>query len=360
MLVGNSASKLRDFLMVEASKLSKKNYTELRNCRHKWGVVRLGAEQVQSLKLDDCEAANFLSVNLGKHVDTYPVKSLKARMELKRNFDFFASIYLLWLEINPFHLKGISSIVWVKVNEFLYTHISGIDETSLAKSMAVADTDEDFLSNSALCFSGFYDSLFNYVDCNCRSKLASEYVRLVKRIKSEFVQSRCLEHVSLYSKKHIPAVPQATYAPWMLAYLKEIKRPVNPPPPLAEQLSSPRDKSRPATTISKRFQQRITSPKAKRIRSGKQLISLQLERHKTEPCDFKSSYSRTFITSPTSASTRNIRTTLQSYRRSYRPEYLDILSPLANHRSDMRKETGILEEVIKSRIKQVDLVSFTS
>mmetsp|Transcript_19179 Transcript_19179/g.35029 ORF Transcript_19179/g.35029 Transcript_19179/m.35029 type:complete len:405 (-) Transcript_19179:62-1276(-) len=340
--------KLKQILAQEAVNSSRANYSSFRSNRSKWGILRLEPTQTKELELINAASDLYISVQTRQYIDSYPISSVRARVSIKRNFDYFASVYFLWLILNPFHLKGISYKVWLKFNEFLYREITNFPDSQLAESIAQQDTKADFADTTALYFCDFYDSFFEYLDCNCKSKLVSEYARLVKRIKVGLARSTCFDSVSLHSKKHLKDSLQASFASWMLAYIKEIKKPANMPAKNEVTFVKSTPASRPITHLSKRFQQRISSPKAKRLHSGKRLINLKLERMNSEPGHSYTNKTKT-PTSPMSMSARIMRPGLQRITPRYRPEYLDIISPLSKLRLGSRKEIGLLEEVIEVR-----------
>lgn len=221
----DEALKLKQVLMTEAQNIAAKRYSMLRGGHLKWGFTRHEADQASAVEVLGDSVSLFLSVKAGKYLETFPVSSLRHRVTLKRNFDVFIAALNLWDMLNPFHIKGISKGTWQRVNEFLYKDVVNFPDIKQAKQYAHQDTGVDFQNKSALLFVDFYDSLFEFIDNYCKSKLASEFVRLIKRIYNDISCSRCLDSVSLHTKHHLNGVVQPSYAAWMLPFLKDFKKP---------------------------------------------------------------------------------------------------------------------------------------
>lgn len=345
----DSFTDLRNSLANEAVYISKLNYSVLRSNPSKWQT--LPPEPNRSLRspnLTRKRSDRQLTDPTERQPSSNSTSSLKTRLDLKRNLDFFTSAYLLWLTLNPFHLKGISSSLWLKFNEFLYSVFIPYPDPKIALSFAAQDTKADLHDDTALYFADFYNSLFEFVDCSCKSKLASEYIRLVNRIKLELLSSRILDSVSLHSKHHLKDTSQGKLPAWMASYVKEVKRPRGSEKQIKQSFTFPSTSKRPMTTLTKRFQMRISTPKVKRIHSGRLITNLRLDRLDTESSNIRASLSRTLaFSSPTSAKTVN---SLKSARQRARfPEHLDIISPLSTNRLESRKQSRLLEGVIQVR-----------
>jgi hypothetical protein len=220
----DEAVKLKQVLMAEAQTIAAKHYSAMREGYVKWGFSRHEGTQQDDIEVLGDSVSFYLSVQIGTHLGTFPVNSLRHRISLKRSFDLFAAALSLWELLNPFHIKGLSKVTWLKLNEFLYKQIANYPDVKQAQSMAHQDTVADFQHSPGLIFIDYYDSLFEFIDSSCKSKLTSEYVRLIKRIYSEFSSSRCLDHVSLHTKHQLEGILKPSYAPWMLPYMKELKK----------------------------------------------------------------------------------------------------------------------------------------
>lgn len=221
------AQKLKQALMAEAKDIAAKQYSHLRGGYTKWGFTRHQGQQEGEVEVLDNSVSLYLSVKVGEVLQVFPVNSLRQRIGLKRNFDVFEAALRLWDFLNPFHIKGICKATWVQFNEFLYIRVTCLTDTELAVQLALQDTSTDFYPGTALVFMDFYHSLFEYVDNACKSRLVSEYVRLIKRIFKEFSSSRRLDNISLHAKHHLQGVTQPSFGFWMLPFLKELKRPKN-------------------------------------------------------------------------------------------------------------------------------------
>jgi hypothetical protein len=131
----------------------------------------------------------------------------------------------LWELLNPFHIKGITQLTWLRFNEFLYKQFVSFPDAKQAVVMARRDSTVDFQGRSGLLFTDFYDSLFEFLDSSTKSQLVTEYVRVIRRICTVFSASRCLDNMSLHTKHHLQGIVQSSFAPWMLFYLKQLKKP---------------------------------------------------------------------------------------------------------------------------------------
>ena len=155
-------------------------------------------------------------------VEVYSGEDLRRRSALKQHPVLFRLFQKIWSLLNPFHIKLVSRRVLRAFNDFLYEKLFGpTPDSAPAQPFALMDLDIDLVqgTKSGLCFTEFYDSLFEVVDNWAKSKLITEYALISRRIIAELESANWLQRLELHSKAHIVSSPSHQYSAWMLPLL---------------------------------------------------------------------------------------------------------------------------------------------
>lgn len=162
-------------------------------------------------------------VKVPRHETTeyYLAQSLVKRAKVRRNLPYQTAVVDLWRLLNPFHLRAISQKLWLSFNAFLYTQFATLVQVDTALDWATHDTEVDFVSTQGLDFEGFSSSLFEFLDSNTKSKLSSEYTKLLKAILDRTSDQPWFKRSDLHCKLHI----RKSSSPYSRPMLPQLKSP---------------------------------------------------------------------------------------------------------------------------------------
>ena len=172
-------------------KIVSRNYSALRQIHDKWRTDEYGA-------LSAC-------------MMTY-------RSSIKRSPGFFNSFLEFWNIINPFKLKGISKSLYFAVTDYIYQEFCKIDD-SQRPGLIKQDLEVDFKGRNSLTFCEMFDSMFELVDKLSKTKLVSDYIRIVQSISEKIQSDEILKYFNLSGKMHLTDSPRGSYHKWMLNIL---------------------------------------------------------------------------------------------------------------------------------------------
>jgi hypothetical protein len=209
-------------ITVSELRIITKDYSPMRDASNKWTGERqsytptLPASHMQEYTDDILISTTRQNSSSRASIYTNP---LHKREAIKQHPIVYNAIQELWKLLNPFHLRGISKEVYIKVNEFIYTSVLNSIVEPTARKFAEKDAECDFGTSSFIVFSEFYDSIFELVDTYTRSTLVSEYTRVLKNIYVSIYNSHMYASLNLHSKLHLKNDDgsKVSYKPWMLA-----------------------------------------------------------------------------------------------------------------------------------------------
>lgn len=195
-------SGLEETLLTEATILAK-GYSPLRDGHMKWQHSSLPTDSGPNIEFSAELGVLFVKITHNEVIERYTINALLQRIAIKKTEHFQAALIEFWRLLNPFHLKTVSRQLWHALNSFLYETFSSQPYTDLAQACAKQDTDIDFLNKTGLTFEDFKHSLFEFLDCTTKSKLANEYTRLLKTLPDIVSEQMWFKKSSLHSKLHM-------------------------------------------------------------------------------------------------------------------------------------------------------------
>ena len=203
-------------------------------------------------------------------IEFFTLDNLYRRSALKQHPVLFHLFQRIWTLLNPFHIRAVSRRVLRAFTEFLYEKVFGpTPDTVQAQPFALMDVDIDLAkgAKSGLCFSDFYDSLFEAVDNLAKSKLITEYALISKRIIAELESANWLQRLELHSKAHIVNSPEHQYSAWMHPLLTASR------PKFLSSPVSPKARLKPMAAIAL---PRDTQTATKKVRTRKDVFFAQI------------------------------------------------------------------------------------
>jgi hypothetical protein len=187
-------------------------------------------------------------VKVPRHETTeyYSAQSLVKRAKVRSYLPYQTALADLWRLLNPFHLRAISQKLWFSFNVFLYTQFATLVQVETALAWATHDTEVDFVNIQGLDFEGFSSSLFEFLDSTTKSKLSSEYTKLLKAILDRTSDQTWFKRSDLHCKLHIrkysspysrPMLPQLKSLRENYVLIEEVARSHSPKPRLLDPIS---------------------------------------------------------------------------------------------------------------------------
>ena len=202
-------------------KVISRNYSQFRMISQKWVL----ASKDSPLKAEI--PSNAIKVAKSNEEFYITSENFSQRYLLKTNEILFKQIQNFWHLINPSKMRSISRKVYFCVFEYMYSLLaSNYEREDYIKNYVVKDAEIDFEEKTELTFGEFYDSFFEFVDCNTKSKLLNEYARFVKRMHREIEEAQWFSSLNVYGKLHLRGPARPTYHAWMHKYLRK-KSPEN-------------------------------------------------------------------------------------------------------------------------------------
>lgn len=179
-------------------------YSNIRKKQNKWKYRSLEGE------------GNVININQ----DQYAVKDLEKRLRLKRNGKLLEKVYKMWQLLNPFHIAGISRVVFAHLLKFLYKYLYKLPlGEQMLDTFVGGDVDIDFKGGVCMYFCDFHDSLFDVLDSATNSKSITEYLAVINTLNEQIKELEVLETINLHNKSHC-AGKKAKYYIWMKEFLK--------------------------------------------------------------------------------------------------------------------------------------------
>ena len=330
-----------------------KDYSPMRDASMKWSSQRQSYTPTlpasKNLEYADDILISSTRQNSSSRASVSP-NILHKREALKQHPLVYNAIQDLWQLLNPFHLRGISKEVYIKVNEFIYTSVfNSIGEVHTARKLAEKDAECDFGSSSFIVFSEFYDSIFELVDAYTRSTLVSEYTRVLKNIYVSIHNSLMYTSLNLHSKLHLKNDDgsKVSYKPWMLA-LSNAGQEEKLPALLRERgntefvKEAPRNLAQRRSLSRKKSDDGVVSRYIRRFQIiDQRLANSRSQLSKTPP---RTSAFHKASSERSALSSRLVRS------EKIRSDYLSRVSPLSvRHRKSAQKTADLLEKVIQDR-----------
>ena len=208
-------------LIKELTELSRPS-TEVRSKFNKWGSVeRIGmieGEKPYEIKLERGIELAYIRSWKANYILGYPLANLSSRLKLKRASVIFGGIHTIWRMINPFSRKGIGRVVYKYLLSTLYLEvIKSLEGLPTAESIVSDFVSLDFGPKSAINFTEFYSRLFTCIDTSTKSKLISEYVRMLSKLAEAVNESQWIQTQNLHL--HVDPGEGKPYEGWMRPFL---------------------------------------------------------------------------------------------------------------------------------------------
>lgn len=336
-----------DHYVIDEAKILARDYSNLRVNKKKWLVSHTVQTMQDSIVFQqDSPQSVHISRNLNE-VEVYLVKSLYKRAQIRRNSTLFRNILQLWNKINPFNLTGISEKVYKTLYSILYSKIikDAFEQVQIV-DMVKVDMAIDFCGKKFLTFMEFYDGLFEFIDCNTRSKLLSEYCHMANQLIAFCDDSGWSDGLNLYSKLHIHGKASA-YSQWMLDILKRDKV-----------------KNRVIPKMLRTSADFMVSPRLLSQKKFKPIDRENFNIRKLEKIMSEKFLKRRFKPETLKSPSTNKRLKIKTHDRkamTFYSNYIEKISPISSMRSMPRsKKSNILECVISGRknIKMQETLEF--
>mmetsp|Transcript_34729 Transcript_34729/g.61119 ORF Transcript_34729/g.61119 Transcript_34729/m.61119 type:complete len:313 (+) Transcript_34729:1340-2278(+) len=200
-------SDLEEVLLNEATVLTR-NYSHMRNGHAKWLLSSSPPDSLPNIEFADEIGVLVVKITTLEATERYAISSLIQRVSIKKTDHFNAALLELWKLLNPFHLRRISKQLWLSLNTFLYSTFSSQPNSELASACARQDTEIDFQNKLGLTFEDYKHSLFEFLDCTAKSKLANEFTRLLKTLPELVAEQMWFKKSSLHCKLHMKSEPR--------------------------------------------------------------------------------------------------------------------------------------------------------
>jgi hypothetical protein len=333
-----------------------KDYSPLRRNTGKWRIRReenaQNAGEVVNVQLVKNEALIHINRPSDHSIDTYHSSSLLVRSSLRHNPVLFQSLQRLWHLINPYHLKSISKRVFGQLLDLATRHILVIDP-KVSTEYILKDLELDYERRKGLVFCEFYDAIFELLDNAARSRLVTEYVLLVRKLCLRLEEENPFPTLDFHNKLHETDSPRRPYRAWMRTTISQLTR---------SQANSPHSNDFPIlfdgpishSSAFERLSRRQTSipHDPPLLKTAFRMVAMLTRSQPTSP-------KRSTLRSPSSTDAANplrIRRN-QSRRKFGRTGYLLHTSPLSTVYRTGRPGTGVLEEVVRDRKREMHRMS---
>lgn len=257
-------------------------YSSLRRRTHKWRLFRHRVILPPPNPLDIHTHSNSSTTIISydshtKTIEGYSYSLLQKRLLLKRSPELFQAIQDYWNLLNPFHFKSISRSLHLKVQEYVYIDIlNWSQDRDYVRKCCMKDAEYDFELRPGVNYVEFYDGMFELIDNGTQSKLIQEYVKFIRYIYDQLIDSVWFSTQNLNSKLHLKDLEKVKYPLWMMQLLKgphqisaskaedsipRIQTPSKSFSPLKE-----------SSSLEKRYPRQISDPSAWRLMSKRSII----------------------------------------------------------------------------------------
>lgn len=328
-----------------------KPYSPLRSGCSKWASIKLQSRLKSGLSYEiqelDGESVGLVNKSEEGVVIGYRLESLKARLAVKRSHVVFLGVYSVWKLVNPFALKGLSKPLYTDLLTTLYQSVFSVSEDFPELQYLVAhDAAVDYGEMKGLVFAEFYHGLFACVDSFAKSKLASEYVRVINKLAEVVSSTNWLDSKDLHSRIHLTQDLPKPYEQWMRPFLRDLHAPlVSPPARRLESIRSIFALDSPAST-----KRTATAPvlKGKKPLDTSRVYTRKVELLLEDP---KPRRWRTRVDTPQYFGTSSV--PQLKYRVRFKAlQHLTLISPLSKASKRDKKESNLLEDVLHKRSQE--------
>ena len=333
-----------------------KDYSPLRRSTGKWRIRSVGNAQndggAVSVQFGKNEALIHINRPSDHSIDTYHSASLLVRSSLRHNPALFQSLQRLWHLINPYHLKSISKRVFGQLLDLAARHILMIDP-KISTEYILKDLELDYERRKGLVFCEFYDAFFELLDNAAKSRLATEYVLLVRKLCLRLEEENPFPTLDFHNKLHETDSPRRPYRAWMRTTISHLTR---------SQANSPQNSDLPIvfdgpishSSAFERLSRRQTSipHDPPLLKTAFRMVEMLTRSQPTSP-------KRSALRTPSNADAANpFRARRNQSRRKFgRTGYLLQTSPLSTVYTTGRPGTGVLEEVVRDRKREMQRMS---
>ena len=250
--------------------------------------------------------------------------------------------------MNPFALKGLSKTLYTDVLLTLYHSVFNVSEDYPELAYLVGhDVELDYGEWTGLVFAEFYHGLFACVDSFTKSKLASEYVRVLNKLAETISSTNWLDSKDLHSRIHLTFPLPKPYEQWMRPLLHDLHAPLVSPTarkldhiPVLLPFDSPhspvkRNKTAPEIKVKKQLE---TS------RAYTKRMELLLEDPKPRRWRGRGDV----VMTPGASSVAQLK-----FRVRFKAlQHLTLISPLSKASKKDKKESTLLEDVLHKRSQE--------
>ena len=323
-------------------------HSPLRPNPTKWSSLQLASRLKSGLSyeirdLDGQRLGLISNPNTGVVIG-YRIEALQARLNLKRENMMFLAIYSLWKLVNPFTLKGITKVVYKSMLKTLYVSVLNREESDQDLDFMISkDVETDFDGHEALVFSEFYHAVFGCVDSVTRSRLLSEYARLMNKLAEAVSTAKWIFSADLHSRRHLMEKKELpkSYEGWMREMLQQFRAPrISPAPGVKRkytpQSSPPRTAYRHSTAI--RLSTVPSIPKDKDPSLSRPLFNTL----------------RPSISRPRHRSSRHIEAAPPKHTNRFRLlRHLSLISPLSKIARATKRHPQVLEDILHKRSSEL-------
>lgn len=312
-------------------------YSPLRPTPMKWSSLQLSSRLKSGLlyEIRDLDGQLLGLIAKSNSVIGYRIESLQVRLYLKRERVMFLAIYTLWKLLNPFSLKGIAKAIYKEMLRTLFREVLSLEESyGELEEMLEEDILIDYNGHEALVFSEFYHAVFGCIDSVTKSKLLSEYARVINKLAEAVSTSQWIASKDLHSRRHLTETDlPRTHEAWMRLVLQEFRAPNVSPPPTVQRKHSTHS-PRPLYRSTMRLATAPTLPKEPQFSSTiRTHLRPLLNKHR-----HTSTRRSTDLTPPLKP---NLRFRLL--------HHLSLISPLSRATRPSKRKSNVLEEVLRKR-----------
>lgn len=208
-------------LVKELTELARPS-TEVRMKFNKWASVEkvgfIEGEKPYEIKPERGIDYAYIRSPKPNYILGFPLANINSRLKLKRTSVVFSGINTIWRMVNPFARKGVGRAVYKCVlSTFYLTVIKSLEGLPTAETIISEYVAADFGSKSAINYTEFYNRLFVCVDTSTKSKLVSEYVRVLSKLAEAINESTWIQTQKLHL--HNDPGDGKSYEGWMRPYL---------------------------------------------------------------------------------------------------------------------------------------------
>lgn len=205
-----------------------REYSPMREANPKWVYFQqpivAAPSTLYTVSTSDTSEEDYVTIFRPNSTLSYSflIHSLQKRLSIKRNASLLNAINSFWTMLNPFHIRGVSKEVYIKISEFLYFNVlNRVNDIATARQYAEKDAATDFEERNYIVFADFYDSIFELLDSTTKSLLVSEYIRLVKNFEKLIRGATWFSAMNLHNKLHLKDddLTRVSLKPWMIKIL---------------------------------------------------------------------------------------------------------------------------------------------